>query len=103
MCGIAGYSGNFNPDLLGLMATSMAHRGPDGHDKWNDLESGIGLAHRRLAIIDLTDNARQPMTNGNNTLHLVYNGEIYNYRQLRQSLISRGHTFKSNTDSFGAI
>ena len=101
MCGIAGQL-NFDGrpvdrERLTSMATRLAHRGPDG--------SGVqtfgvaGLAHRRLKIIDLTDAARQPMTNEDGSIWLIYNGEIYNYRELRPELERAGHRFASATDS----
>lgn len=101
MCGIAGQL-NFDGrpverDRLVSMANRLAHRGPDG--------SGVqtfgvaGLAHRRLKIIDLTDAAKQPMTNEDGSIGLIYNGEIYNYRELRPELERAGHRFASATDS----
>jgi asparagine synthase (glutamine-hydrolysing) len=101
MCGIAGqycYNGSL-PDekLLAEMSKRLAHRGPDGEGTY--IHGSIGLAHRRLAIIDLSENAHQPMSNEDNTLWLVYNGEIYNFVELRSELIQKGHSFKSKTDS----
>jgi asparagine synthase (glutamine-hydrolysing) len=101
MCGIAGqycYNGSL-PDekLLAEMSKRLAHRGPDGEGTF--IHGSIGLAHRRLAIIDLSENAHQPMSNEDNTLWLVYNGEIYNFVELRSELIQKGHSFKSKTDS----
>jgi asparagine synthase (glutamine-hydrolysing) len=101
MCGIAGQYG-FNgrePDgqLLSLMSERLSHRGPDGEGI--HLCRCTGLVHRRLAIIDLSDNARQPITNEDGTLWLVFNGEIYNYIELRQDLVEKGHRFHSNSDT----
>jgi len=101
MCGIAGqycYSGTL-PDekLLAAMSERLAHRGPDGQGTY--IHRNIGLAHRRLAIIDLSDDARQPMTNEDGSLWLVYNGEIYNFVELRAELAGKGHTFRLKTDS----
>jgi asparagine synthase (glutamine-hydrolysing) len=101
MCGIAGQYG-FNgrePDgqLLSLMSERLSHRGPDGEGI--HLSRCTGLVHRRLAIIDLSDNARQPMTNEDGTLWLVFNGEIYNYIELHQDLTEKGHRFHSNSDT----
>lgn len=101
MCGITGQL-NFDGrpvarELLESMATRLAHRGPDG--------SGIrtfgaaGLGHRRLKIIDLSDDARQPMSNEDGSIWLIYNGEIYNYKELRDELERAGHRFASATDS----
>jgi asparagine synthase (glutamine-hydrolysing) len=72
--------------ILQRMAGSLAHRGPDGQDIWLDGETGIGFAHRRLAIIDLSDAGRQPMTSHDGRFVLTFNGEIYNYRELRAAL-----------------
>lgn len=101
MCGIAGVLNTngqpVNPDLLVCMTDALAHRGPDGEGHYQD--GPIGLGHRRLAIIDLTDAARQPMPNESGDVHLVYNGEIYNFRTLRRELEAHGHRFRSATDS----
>lgn len=100
MCGIAGiYSttGEADPALLTAMSSRLAHRGPDGEGTY--LQGSVGLAHRRLSIIDLSDLASQPMTNEDETLWLVFNGEIYNYRELREDLLRAGHIFRSQTDS----
>ena len=99
MCGIAGYCGSFDESTLPQMAHSLAHRGPDDEGHWADASAGVGMAHRRLSIIDLSQEGRQPMTNEDGTLQLVYNGEIYNYRELRQELLAKGHPFRSQTDS----
>ena len=99
MCGIAGYSGAFDARLLEEMASTLDHRGPDDSGQWMDQAAGAGLAHRRLSIIDLSSEGRQPMTNEDGSLQLVFNGEIYNYRELRQELVAKGHTFRSLTDS----
>lgn len=101
MCGIAGqfcYNGS-PPDesLLAAMSERLAHRGPDGQGTY--IHGSVGLAHRRLAIIDLSEDARQPMTNEDGTLWLVYNGEIYNYPDLREELFRKGHKFRSKADS----
>ena len=101
MCGIAGqycFSGR-EPDgqLLSLMSEKLTHRGPDGEGV--HLSGCTGLVHRRLAIIDLSDDARQPMTNEDGTLWLVFNGEIYNYLELHQDLVEKGHQFQSKSDT----
>lgn len=101
MCGIAGFIGSFEPSLLDEMAGRIIHRGPD--DEGFYLEEGVGLASRRLAIIDL-QGGHQPMTNeicpqGKKGLWLVFNGEIYNYRELRALLLKRGHRFKTQSDT----
>jgi len=101
MCGIAGqycFNGR-EPDgrLISLMSERLSHRGPDGEGI--HLSSCTGLVHRRLAIIDLSDNAHQPMTNEDGTLWLVFNGEIYNYIELHQDLVRKGHRFQSKSDT----
>jgi len=101
MCGIAGIfllSGEkVDPALLGAMSDRLRHRGPDGSG--TRVEGPVGLAHRRLSILDLSDAAAQPMTNEDGTLWLVFNGEIYNFIELRAELRGRGHTFRSDGDS----
>lgn len=96
MCGIAGTAGGRqNAELLRAMAAAMVKRGPDGEGIWCD--ETVGLAFRRLAIIDLTDRSDQPMHLG--ALHLVFNGEIYNYKELRDDLVLLGHSFQSDGDA----
>ncbi|HEY8581826.1 MAG TPA: asparagine synthetase B, partial [Capillimicrobium sp.] len=97
MCGIAGTVGGPAPDpaLLRRMASAMADRGPDGEDTWAG--GGCGLAFRRLAIIDLADRAMQPMHLG--PLHLVFNGEVYDYRERRAELERLGHRFVTESDT----
>jgi asparagine synthase (glutamine-hydrolysing) len=109
MCGIVGFQGTFAPELLRQMIRTVAHRGPDGEGLEIlalDGQPPTGLGHRRLAIIDLSPAGRQPMTvradsaGGMRTgLTLTYNGEIYNYRELRAELIDDGHCFVTATDS----
>ncbi|MCK9580869.1 MAG: asparagine synthase (glutamine-hydrolyzing) [Methanoregula sp.] len=101
MCGIAG---QYNLDgtapditLLAAMAECLSHRGPDGEG--THIRSNAGLAHRRLAIIDLSDDGLQPMKNDDGTLWIVFNGEIYNYIELREELIAKGHRFHSSSDT----
>ena len=100
MCGIAGlisFDGQaVAPATLRDMADAIAHRGPDGEGYWS--LDGVGLAHRRLAIIDLSDAAQQPMVADDESSVLVYNGEIYNYRALRGELEQRGYRFRSRGD-----
>ena len=101
MCGISGiYFINKKPvkqDILKRMNDSQRHRGPD--DEGIYISKNIGLAHRRLSIIDISERARQPISNEDSTIWIVHNGEIYNYLELRSELISHGHTFKTHTDS----
>lgn len=101
MCGIAGIL-NFdntpvNPDIITKMTDVIKHRGPDDEGKYIDFN--VGLGHRRLSIIDLSAKGRQPMTNEDQTIWIVYNGEIYNYKALNNFLISKGHQIKSNCDT----
>ena len=101
MCGIAGKfvfeQGERVPrDLLQRMCDSIAHRGPD--DEGFYLNGPIGLGHRRLSILDL-DAGRQPIANEDRTVWVVFNGEIYNYLELRDDLIRRGHRFRTATDT----
>src|SRR5450432_1541365 len=108
MCGIVGVQGDFPADLLKRMTDSVAHRGPDGEGElWLDIphEARTGLGHRRLAIIDLSAAGCQPMVlrppgaGADAALTLVFNGEIYNYRELRAELAAAGHRFTTQTDS----
>src|SRR6266545_1046616 len=98
MCGIAGTAGFVDRGVLAAMARSLAHRGPDGESFYEDPEGRIGLANRRLAIIDVEGGA-QPMTNEDGSVVVVYNGEIYNYPVLRQELLARGHILKTHCDT----
>jgi asparagine synthase (glutamine-hydrolysing) len=93
MCGIAGTAGSPapHPGLLEAMAEAMSKRGPDGQGTWHD--ATVGLAFRRLAIIDLHERSSQPMHLRN--LHLVLNDEIYNYLELRETLRGLGHEFRT--------
>ncbi len=95
MCGIAGLvaSGQqgFPIDsVLSQMADSLAHRGPDASGTWSDKSIGVGLAHRRLSIVDLSDSGHQPMESKNARFQIVFNGEIYNHLELRETLFSEG-------------
>lgn len=100
MCGIAGYLGaKFEPTLLRDMGLRLAHRGPDGEGEWHDAEAGVGLVHRRLAIIDTSEAASQPMRSVKNRYTLVFNGEIYNFRALVGELKAKGYTFNEASDS----
>ena len=101
MCGVAGIV-NFNGDAvspvtLKRMTDAIAHRGPDGEGHW--VEGNVGLGHRRLAVIDPSPLGHQPMISADHRYVLCYNGEIYNYRELRTELEAEGCWFRSKTDS----
>ncbi|MFQ5991451.1 MAG: asparagine synthase (glutamine-hydrolyzing) [Nitrospiraceae bacterium] len=100
MCGIAGQAkANQKPverQRLAAMGAQLQHRGPDDHGLY--INSHVGLAHRRLSVLDLTPAGRQPMSNENGTVWIVFNGEIYNCQELRSTLQSR-HSFRSRTDT----
>jgi asparagine synthase (glutamine-hydrolysing) len=103
MCGICGelrFDGA-RPDAAALIAMRdrLRHRGPDSDGVFVSPEARAGLGFRRLRIIDLTPNAGQPMTNEDGTVQVVFNGEIYNFQELRQRLAGRGHRFRSRSDT----
>jgi asparagine synthase (glutamine-hydrolysing) len=81
------------------MRDTLLHRGPDDQGVWRSPDASVGLGHRRLSIIDLSAAGRQPMTDGAEDLQIVFNGEIYNYRELRDDLRARGHRFGTGTDT----
>jgi asparagine synthase (glutamine-hydrolysing) len=110
MCGICGkisLKGEaVSPDLISRMMGSLAHRGPDDEGSFfnnvgtkGDSNAFVGLGHKRLSIIDLSPDGRQPLTNEDESIWLVFNGEIYNHPTLRQELLDRGHRFRSETDT----
>lgn len=99
MCGIAGIVGGGSPQILEHMLRRLAHRGPDDWGIQWFPEHRVGLAHRRLAILDLTSAGHQPMVNHSGTRWITYNGEIYNFRQLRFELEALGYRFRSQTDT----
>jgi asparagine synthase (glutamine-hydrolysing) len=100
MCGICGIfeqSGNpIDQDLLGRMTSIIRHRGPDGEGRFVD--GGVGLGHRRLSIIDV-EGGGQPIGNEDGSLQIVFNGEIYNFVELRKELVGTGHKFKTRSDT----
>ncbi|MDH3605111.1 MAG: asparagine synthase (glutamine-hydrolyzing), partial [Candidatus Tectomicrobia bacterium] len=96
MCGIAGFSWQ-DEALVSTMTQTLAHRGPDQYGVYTD--AGVSLGHRRLSIIDLSEHGRQPMSNEDGTVWVTYNGEIYNFPELRRTLEAKGHTFRSRTDT----
>ncbi|WP_114952877.1 asparagine synthase (glutamine-hydrolyzing) [Sphingosinicella terrae] len=101
MCGIAGLvrldGAPISPAVLQRMTDAIAHRGPDGEGQW--IDGNVGIGHRRLSIIDLSPAGHQPMASADGRYLLSYNGEIYNFRELRVELEARGYAFRSRTDS----
>jgi len=101
MCGIAGLinldAAPLSPVVLQHMTDAIAHRGPDGQGHW--IEGNVGLGHRRLAIIDLSPAGHQPMVNADHRYVLSYNGEVYNFRELRTELEALGYWFRSAGDA----
>ena len=105
MCGIAGFvnwKGESEEALLRIaarMGSTLIHRGPDDSGNWADADAGVALAHRRLSIVDLSPLGHQPMFSVSGRYVIVYNGEIYNHRDLRDQLGSRGATFRGHSDT----
>jgi len=101
MCGLVGFiSKKYFNDLsqnLSEASSCLSHRGPNDSGFFYDNDMGIGLAHRRLSIIDLSSAGHQPMTSDD--VSIIYNGEIYNFKKIRKILEEFGHKFKSNTDT----
>ena len=96
MCGINGFTWRDQP-LIDSMNHATRHRGPDGRDHY--IDDLVSLGFCRLAIIDLSANGNQPMSNEDGSLWIVFNGEVYNYQALRGDLEARGHRFRSQTDT----
>jgi asparagine synthase (glutamine-hydrolysing) len=102
MCGIAGFASSRNApdaDLVPRMRDTLAHRGPDDAGLWCSSDSRVVLGHRRLSIIDLSRAGHQPMSDAAGDCHLVFNGEIYNFQEIRDLLETRGHRFRSTCDT----
>src|SRR5262245_33439201 len=105
MCGIAGiyayhYAANsVDRAELRRIRDRMAARGPDGLGEWYSQDERVGFGHRRLAILDLSERGAQPMSTGDGKLVVTFNGEIYNYKQLRAGLEARGRMFRTQTDT----
>src|SRR4051794_30858953 len=101
MCGIAGICDlrgePVSRERLQRMTDGVAHRGPDGEGLF--IDGAVGLGHRRLAILDLSDAGRQPMATEDGAILISYNGEIYNFRELRRELERLGWRFRSGTDT----
>lgn len=102
MCGIVGifsFDSKIECDTVKKMTDSIIHRGPDGEGHWINASGRIALGHRRLSIIDLTENGKQPMQYSNGRYTITFNGEIYNYIELRRILKLAGYLFTSNSDT----
>ena len=101
MCGIAGLiqlnESTVSPVILRRMTDAIAHRGPDGEGHW--IEGNVAMGHRRLAIIDLSPAGHQPMIDSSCRFVLSYNGEVYNYKELRIELEAQGVIFRTETDT----
>src|SRR4030065_695373 len=99
MCGITGIIDTLSPpekSLMERMCGVMRHRGPDGEGYY--FNGGVAFGHRRLSIIDL-ESGKQPMSNEDGSVWITYNGEIYNFTELRKDLIGKGHTFQTRSDT----
>jgi len=103
MCGIVGFRTNRNfsqlKESLPQATSRLIHRGPDDAGLFFDEEAGVGLGHRRLSVIDLSEAGRQPMASDDGMVHIVYNGEIYNFQEIRTTLEGVGHRFRTETDT----
>lgn len=99
MCGIAGYIGNLSNFDFPRVITTLAHRGPDSSGVFEDQAKRIGLVHTRLSILDPSSLGHQPIASGDGQLVLVFNGEIYNFRELRIELEQQGHQFLGDSDT----
>jgi asparagine synthase (glutamine-hydrolysing) len=99
MCGIVGFTNNIDNSnaVIGEMMDRIKHRGPDAEGKY--IDEDIALGHRRLSIIDVSSQGDQPIFNEDGSMVLVFNGEIYNFKDIREKLVAAGHKFKTNTDS----
>jgi asparagine synthase (glutamine-hydrolysing) len=103
MCGIVGFktSRDFTrlKDSLQEATSRLSHRGPDDSGLFLDETAGVGMGHRRLSVIDLSITARQPMASDDGTVHIAYNGEVYNFKEIRNALKGYGHHFRSHSDT----
>ena len=102
MCGIVGIAASASSnrmELLTRMRDTLRHRGPDDAGVWSSFDGRVAFAHRRLAVIDLSPGGHQPMTDEKGDLCIVFNGEIYNYREVRQELEQTGHRFRTASDT----
>lgn len=102
MCGIIGFvapKGGYSNQVIAAMLDRIRHRGPDGSGIWNEPETGVWLGHARLAIVDLTPTGAQPMHSASGRYVITFNGEIYNFREIRKELEERGHAFNGTSDT----
>src|SRR5262245_21037862 len=99
MCGICGIVGHADRNAIESMTRTLGHRGPDDQGVKFFESSGTALGHTRLSILDLPQLGHQPMTDLDGRYSLTYNGEIYNYRDVRNELSAKGYRFKSNSDT----
>mgnify|MGYP000069496234 CR=1 FL=1 len=105
MCGVVGFFKGLDcaalkgAPIAHLMADTLTYRGPDDYGVWSDDRTGITLAHRRLSILDLSSAGHQPMVSRSDRYVIAFNGEIYNFLELRAELENDGVTFKSHTDT----
>ena len=99
MCGIVGFTNHISnaEEVIDVMMDRIRHRGPDADGKYIDAD--IALGHRRLSIIDVSSSGDQPIFNEDGSMVIVFNGEIYNYRDIREKLVAAGHKFRTNTDT----
>ena len=95
MCGIAGFSGEGDVAVLKRMSDAITHRGPDSEGAWVDNAERVFLGHRRLSIVDISG-GDQPLWNSDDSLGVVFNGEIYNHLDLRAELVALGHRFRTD-------
>ena len=102
MCGIVGIgsaSASVAPEVVAVMRDTLRHRGPDDEGLWRAMDGSVVLGHRRLSIIDLSPGGHQPMADPSGDYQLVFNGEIYNFQELRDELCRAGHRFRSSSDT----
>src|SRR5437868_12668074 len=99
LCGVVAFGRPAERRAVETMLDALAHRGPDGRGVFVDDESGVCLGHLRLAIIDLSEAGLEPFASTDGAQQLVFNGEIYNYLELREELRAKGHRFRSQTDT----